>query len=88
MGSYESVAGKSHYIYKVQSTFSRVSATHTELSALGLNTYLTRINPISSSLVKDIEIYDGVMHSLLFTKTDENIRWFICDILAWLNNRY
>uniref|UniRef100_A0A3Q7G1Y2 Uncharacterized protein n=1 Tax=Solanum lycopersicum TaxID=4081 RepID=A0A3Q7G1Y2_SOLLC len=74
---------------------SRVSATHAELSALGLNTYLIRINLISSSLYKwaerteeTLKIYDGVMHSLLFAKTDENIEVVHRDILAWLNNRY
>lgn len=33
-------------------------------------------------------MYDGVMHSLLFAKTDENIEVVHRDILAWLNNRY
>ncbi|KAF2303399.1 hypothetical protein P3X46_020377 [Hevea brasiliensis] len=36
---------------------------------------------------KTIKIYDGMMHSLLFGETDENIEIVRGDILAWLNDR-
>lgn len=48
---------------------SRVSATHAELSALGLNTYLIRINLISSSLVCVIFVKDPNFRSF-FSKND------------------
>ncbi|EEF40893.1 caffeoylshikimate esterase [Ricinus communis] len=36
---------------------------------------------------KTIKIYDGMMHSLLFGETDENIETVRRDILSWLNER-
>lgn len=36
---------------------------------------------------KTIKIYDGMMHSLLFGETDENIEIVRGDILSWLNDR-
>ncbi|XP_062161398.1 caffeoylshikimate esterase [Alnus glutinosa] len=36
---------------------------------------------------KSIKIYDGMMHSLLFGETDENIEIVLLDILSWLNGR-
>lgn len=36
---------------------------------------------------KSIKIYDGMMHSLLFGETDENIEVVRLDILSWLNDR-
>ena len=36
---------------------------------------------------KEIKIYDGLMHSLLFGETDENVGLVRKDILAWLNQR-
>ncbi|KAK2969851.1 hypothetical protein RJ640_030160 [Escallonia rubra] len=35
---------------------------------------------------KSIKIYDGMMHSLLFGETDENVEIVRGDILAWLND--
>ncbi|KAF3451530.1 hypothetical protein FNV43_RR07625 [Rhamnella rubrinervis] len=36
---------------------------------------------------KTIKIYDGMMHSLLFGETDENVGIVRADILSWLNAR-
>lgn len=36
---------------------------------------------------KTIKIYDGMMHSLLFGETDENVEIVRNDILSWLNDR-
>lgn len=36
---------------------------------------------------KTIKIYDGMMHSLLFGETDDNVEIVRADILAWLNQR-
>ncbi|CAL5213409.1 unnamed protein product [Lathyrus oleraceus] len=36
---------------------------------------------------KTIEVYDGMMHSLLFGETDENVKIVRSDILQWLNAR-
>ncbi|KAK9267707.1 hypothetical protein L1049_010139 [Liquidambar formosana] len=36
---------------------------------------------------KCIKIYDGMMHSLLFGETDENVEMVRGDILSWLNDR-
>ncbi|KAJ0080982.1 hypothetical protein Patl1_10832 [Pistacia atlantica] len=36
---------------------------------------------------KTIKIYDGMMHSLLFGETDENVEIVRRDILSWLNGR-
>ncbi|PON71010.1 Serine aminopeptidase, S [Parasponia andersonii] len=36
---------------------------------------------------KSIKIYDGMMHSLLFGETDENVETVKNDILSWLNHR-
>ncbi|KAF9590458.1 hypothetical protein IFM89_035335 [Coptis chinensis] len=36
---------------------------------------------------KSIRIYDGMMHSLLFGETDENVEIVRCDIVSWLNKR-
>lgn len=36
---------------------------------------------------KTIKIYDGMMHSLLFGETDENIELVRGDIISWLNHR-
>ncbi|KAG9132271.1 hypothetical protein Leryth_027032 [Lithospermum erythrorhizon] len=36
---------------------------------------------------KNIKIYDGMLHSLLFGETDENVEIVRNDILTWLNNR-
>ncbi|POO03634.1 Serine aminopeptidase, S [Trema orientale] len=36
---------------------------------------------------KSIKIYDGMMHSLLFGETDENVETVRNDILSWLNHR-
>lgn len=36
---------------------------------------------------KTIKVYDGMMHSLLFGETDENVETVRNDILAWLNDR-
>lgn len=36
---------------------------------------------------KSLRIYDGMMHSLLFGETDENVEVVRGDILAWLNDR-
>ncbi|KAG8385578.1 hypothetical protein BUALT_Bualt03G0059800 [Buddleja alternifolia] len=36
---------------------------------------------------KSIKIYDGMMHSLLFGETDENVAIVRGDILKWLNDR-
>ncbi|KAL6197474.1 hypothetical protein ACLB2K_033082 [Fragaria x ananassa] len=36
---------------------------------------------------KTIKIYDGMMHSLLFGETDQNVEIVRGDILAWLNQR-
>ncbi|XP_059659368.1 caffeoylshikimate esterase [Cornus florida] len=36
---------------------------------------------------KSIKIYDGMMHSLLFGETDENVEVVRRDILSWLNDR-
>lgn len=36
---------------------------------------------------KSIKIYDGMMHSLLFGETDENVEIVRGDILKWLNDR-
>lgn len=36
---------------------------------------------------KSIKIYEGMMHSLLFGETDENVEIVRSDILAWLSQR-
>lgn len=36
---------------------------------------------------KSIRIYDGMMHSLLFGETDDNVAAVRCDILRWLEER-
>ncbi|OIV93188.1 hypothetical protein TanjilG_20850 [Lupinus angustifolius] len=36
---------------------------------------------------KTIKVYDGMMHSLLFGETDENVQIVRNDILSWLNDR-
>ncbi|OVA00528.1 hypothetical protein BVC80_9087g6 [Macleaya cordata] len=36
---------------------------------------------------KSIKIYDGMMHSLLFGETDENVNIVRRDIVSWLNQR-
>ncbi|XP_024988259.1 caffeoylshikimate esterase [Cynara cardunculus var. scolymus] len=36
---------------------------------------------------KSLKIYDGMMHSLLFGETDENVKIVRGDILSWLNDR-
>lgn len=36
---------------------------------------------------KSIKIYDGMLHSLLFGETDENVEVVRMDILCWLNDR-
>ncbi|KAK9150012.1 hypothetical protein Syun_008321 [Stephania yunnanensis] len=36
---------------------------------------------------KTIKIYEGMMHSLLFGETDENVEIVCSDILSWLNQR-
>ncbi|XP_071707242.1 caffeoylshikimate esterase-like [Rutidosis leptorrhynchoides] len=36
---------------------------------------------------KCLKIYDGMMHSLLFGETDENVELVRGDILSWLNDR-
>ncbi|KAJ7946937.1 caffeoylshikimate esterase [Quillaja saponaria] len=36
---------------------------------------------------KTIKIYEGMMHSLLFGETDENVEMVRNDILTWLNDR-
>lgn len=36
---------------------------------------------------KTVRIYDGMMHSLLFGETDENVEIVRNDILSWLNDR-
>lgn len=36
---------------------------------------------------KSMKIYDGMMHSLLFGETDENVEIVRKDILAWLSER-
>ncbi|KAK7252181.1 hypothetical protein RIF29_35959 [Crotalaria pallida] len=36
---------------------------------------------------KTIKVYDGMMHSLLFGETDENVEIVRNDILSWLNER-
>ncbi|KAG9452706.1 hypothetical protein H6P81_005610 [Aristolochia fimbriata] len=36
---------------------------------------------------KTIKIYPGMMHSLLFGETDENVALVRADILSWLNQR-
>lgn len=36
---------------------------------------------------KTIKIYDGMMHSLLFGETEENVKIVRHDILSWLNDR-
>uniref|UniRef100_A0A5B7BPT6 Putative caffeoylshikimate esterase n=1 Tax=Davidia involucrata TaxID=16924 RepID=A0A5B7BPT6_DAVIN len=36
---------------------------------------------------KSIKIYDGMMHSLLFGETDENVQIVRDDIVSWLNDR-
>ncbi|KAH7545950.1 caffeoylshikimate esterase [Ziziphus jujuba] len=36
---------------------------------------------------KTIKIYDGMMHSLLFGETDENVEIVRADIVSWLNDR-
>ncbi|KAJ4833564.1 hypothetical protein Tsubulata_018774 [Turnera subulata] len=41
----------------------------------------------ASSQDKTLKIYDGMMHSLLFGETDENIEMVRRDILSWLNDR-
>ncbi|KAJ4849668.1 hypothetical protein Tsubulata_019866 [Turnera subulata] len=41
----------------------------------------------ASSQDKTLKIYDGMLHSLLFGETDENIEMVRRDILSWLNDR-
>ncbi|KAK6793308.1 hypothetical protein RDI58_006761 [Solanum bulbocastanum] len=42
---------------------------------------------LAKSTDKTLKIYDGMMHSLLFGETDENVEVVRGDILAWLNDR-
>nr|GMD10241.1 caffeoylshikimate esterase [Ipomoea batatas] len=42
---------------------------------------------MAKSKDKSIKIYDGMMHSLLFGETDENVELVRTDILKWLNDR-
>ncbi|KAK6149891.1 hypothetical protein DH2020_017416 [Rehmannia glutinosa] len=42
---------------------------------------------VAESEDKSIKIYDGMMHSLLFGETDENVGIVRGDILKWLNDR-
>lgn len=42
---------------------------------------------MAKSKDKSIKIYDGMMHSLLFGETDENVELVRADILKWLNDR-
>lgn len=42
---------------------------------------------LAKSEDKSIKIYDGMMHSLLFGETDENVAIVRGDILKWLNER-
>ncbi|KAM3306569.1 caffeoylshikimate esterase [Capsicum chacoense] len=42
---------------------------------------------LAKSSDKTLKIYDGMMHSLLFGETDENVEIVRADILAWLNDR-
>ncbi|XP_015070724.1 caffeoylshikimate esterase [Solanum pennellii] len=42
---------------------------------------------LAKSTDKTLKIYDGMMHSLLFGETDENVEIVRGDILAWLNDR-
>ncbi|KAK9051731.1 hypothetical protein SSX86_028359 [Deinandra increscens subsp. villosa] len=41
----------------------------------------------ANSKDKSLKIYDGMMHSLLFGETDENVEIVRGDILSWLNHR-
>lgn len=42
---------------------------------------------LAKSEDKTIKIYEGMMHSLLFGETDENVAIVRGDILKWLNGR-
>ncbi|KAL0398617.1 UNVERIFIED_CONTAM: Caffeoylshikimate esterase [Sesamum radiatum] len=42
---------------------------------------------VAKSEDKSIKIYEGMMHSLLFGETDENVAIVRGDILKWLNDR-
>lgn len=42
---------------------------------------------LAKSEDKTIKIYEGMMHSLLFGETDENVAIVRGDILKWLNDR-
>ncbi|KAK4368362.1 hypothetical protein RND71_012154 [Anisodus tanguticus] len=42
---------------------------------------------LAKSKDKTLKIYEGMMHSLLFGETDENVEIVRSDILAWLNDR-
>ncbi|XP_059285166.1 caffeoylshikimate esterase [Lycium ferocissimum] len=42
---------------------------------------------LAKSKDKTLKIYEGMMHSLLFGETDENVEIVRSDILAWLNER-
>lgn len=42
---------------------------------------------LAKSEDKSIRIYDGMMHSLLFGETDENVEIVRGDLLKWLNDR-
>lgn len=42
---------------------------------------------VAKSEDKSIKIYEGMMHSLLFGETDENVATVRGDILKWLEER-
>ncbi|KAL5730145.1 acylglycerol lipase [Ranunculus cassubicifolius] len=42
---------------------------------------------VAKSEDKNIKIYEGMMHSLLFGETDENVAIVRSDIMSWLNER-
>ncbi|CAN4116622.1 unnamed protein product [Withania somnifera] len=42
---------------------------------------------LAKSTDKTLKIYDGMIHSLLFGETDENVEIVRSDILAWLDDR-
>lgn len=42
---------------------------------------------VAKSEDKSIKVYEGMMHSLLFGETDENVEIVRNDIVSWLNGR-
>lgn len=42
---------------------------------------------VAKSEDKSIKVYEGMMHSLLFGETDENVEIVRNDIVSWLNDR-